>query len=133
MGVSVRPPFWEAGDDQSSEMSETELARMHLQRVVRDHAGTPWAVMAQAELESALVAEWKETFVEPPEGQPLPWDKSPGEWKMLSEEDRKKLEEAREKFERFRRFRAEQKKKKEELARKAEAKGQGGKREPPKL
>lgn len=120
-------------DDQPEKMSETELARMHLQRVVRDHAGTPWAVMAQVELESALVVQWKETFVEPPEGQPLPWDKSPGEWKMLSEEDRKKLEEARKKFERFRRFREEEKKKKEELARKAEAKGPGGKREPPKL
>lgn len=123
----------QADDERPDEMDETELARVHLERVVRDHAGTPWAVMAQAELESALVAEWKETFVEPPEGQPLPWDKSPGEWEKLSEEDRKKLEEAREKFERFRRFRAEQKKKKEELARKAGISEPGKKRQPPKL
>lgn len=120
-------------DQRDGEMSETALARLHLERVVRDHAGTPWAVLAQAELESPLIAEWRETFVEPPEGKPLPWDRTPGEWKLLSKEDREKLEAAKEKFERFRRFRAEQKKKKEEMARKAGSKAPGKKREPPKL
>jgi len=114
-------------------VSELAQARLHLERVVQDHAGTPWSVIAQAELESPLVVEWRETFVEPPDGQPLPWDKPPGEWKELSDEDKAKLEAAKEKFERFRRFRAEQKKKMEELARKSGATKTGKKREPPKL
>lgn len=127
------PPEAKPADKAEDQLSELALARLHLERAVRDHAGTPWAVMAQAELESPLAVEWREKFVEPPEGQPMPWDKPPGEWKALSKEDREKLEEARDKFERFRRFRAEQKKKKAEQIKNSATTPDGKKREPPNL
>lgn len=115
------------------ELTELQLARLHLERIVRDHPDTPWAIMAQAELESPLAIEWRETFVEPPAGEALPWDKSPKEWKALSKEEQEALEEAKEKFERFRRFRAEQKKKQEEQIRKSAGNTPAKRKGPPNL
>lgn len=44
-----------------------EKARSYLQRVVSEHAGTPWAMMAQKELASPMGWTWKERFTPPPE------------------------------------------------------------------
>ena len=40
-----------------------------LKRVVNDHAGTPWALLAQRELKDPLGFKWVETFVPPPPKQ----------------------------------------------------------------
>lgn len=39
----------------------------YLRRVLTDHPGTPWALLAQRELETPLGFRWEETFVEPPQ------------------------------------------------------------------
>lgn len=44
-----------------------EEAKMYLERVVRDHPGTPWALIAQAELEIPLGWKWVEEYEAPPE------------------------------------------------------------------
>lgn len=41
---------------------EADLAQMYLERVVQDHAGTPWALLANSELASPFGWEWRETF-----------------------------------------------------------------------
>jgi hypothetical protein len=49
-------------------------AKMYLDRVVTDHPGTPWAMLAQRELKDKLGWKWKEEFTDlsPParEGAP---------------------------------------------------------------
>jgi len=37
-----------------------EKAKMYLERVVKDHAGTPWARIAEEELKTPLGWTWKE-------------------------------------------------------------------------
>ncbi len=43
-----------------------EKATELLQRVVDDHPGTPWAMLAEKELEISIGWKWTETFTEPP-------------------------------------------------------------------
>ncbi len=49
-----------------------ERAREYLDRVIRDHPGTPWALRAQKELETPIGWKWVETFREPPVFVPAP-------------------------------------------------------------
>lgn len=108
---------------QPSEIEDTIQARRYLLQVVRNHPGTPWAVIAQSELDYPLNLKWQETFIIPPEGQKLPWDKVP--IINLSEKQKK----AKAKFERF----LTEKKKKEELKKKREETQPGVKKKIPKL
>ncbi len=43
-------------------------AQDYLSRVIRDHEGTPWALLAKRELDQPLGWRWKETFtpIDPP-------------------------------------------------------------------
>jgi hypothetical protein len=41
---------------------EAQKARQYLERVVKDHPGTPWAMMAEGELATPLGWTWKETY-----------------------------------------------------------------------
>ncbi len=102
---------------------DTELARKYLMRVVTAHPGTPWAAIAQSELNYPLKLKWQETFIVPPKGEKLPWDKVP--LANLSEKQKK----AKAKFERF----LKEKKKKEELKEKREKTQPGKKKKIPKL
>ncbi len=43
-----------------------DKARVYLQRVVDEHAGTPWALMAQRELDTPIGWKWVEEFDPPP-------------------------------------------------------------------
>ncbi len=43
-----------------------EKAQLYLTRVVDEHPGTPWAMLAQRELETPIGWEWKESFTKPP-------------------------------------------------------------------
>ncbi len=83
--------------EETSTKDDVRLARESLQRVVEQHPHTPWAVMAQNELEIPLGFKWQETFIDPPKGEKLPWDKLP--WDKLTEEQKaaKKAYEARQK------------------------------------
>jgi hypothetical protein len=101
-----------------AERDDAKAAREHLERVVQDHANTPWAAIAQAELQFAVCFQWQEAFMEPPEGVALPWDKKP--WSELTEAQKK----AKVAFE---------KKKEAEKNRKAKAEISDKKRSPPKL
>jgi hypothetical protein len=55
----------EPSDDVSATGSQTDKlakqARMHLERVVKDHPGTPWAFLAAEELRTPLGYAWSET------------------------------------------------------------------------
>jgi len=42
-------------------------AKEYLTRVVQDHPGTPWAFLAQRELDNPLSYKWKEEYTKPPE------------------------------------------------------------------
>jgi hypothetical protein len=42
-------------------------AREYLTRVVDEHPGTPWAMLAKRELETPIGWEWQEDFTEPPQ------------------------------------------------------------------
>ncbi|MGI9455569.1 MAG: vWA domain-containing protein, partial [Aeoliella sp.] len=41
---------------------EGDMARLYLERVVQDHAGTPWALLAEKELRIPFGWEWTESF-----------------------------------------------------------------------
>ncbi len=112
-----------AATADSSIDEEAELALKYLQRVVTAHPGTPWAAIAQKELNYPLQLKWQEAFVIPPKGEKLPWDKVP--LSAMTE----KQKEAKKKFERFLR----EKKKKEELKEKREKANPGKKKKIPKL
>ena len=52
-------------------------ARKYLRRVVEEHPGTPWAFLAQRELDGKLSWQWREDFVDlaprgSPNGRPMP-------------------------------------------------------------
>lgn len=61
-------------------------AREHLQRVVAEHPRTPWAALAEQELQRPLVFQWQEALTEPPQGEKLPWENVP--WEELTEEQK---------------------------------------------
>ncbi len=117
---------WQAASRTDAEAAESELppaerddaqlARQQLERIVDDHANTPWAAIANDELQFALCFHWQEAFLEPPEGVALPWDKKP--WSELTEAEK----EAKVAFE-----------KKKEAAKIIKAKNADKKRLPPKL
>ena len=44
-----------------------EKATMYLQRVVDDHPGTPWAMLAERELKTPIGWEWAEEYTKPVE------------------------------------------------------------------
>lgn len=46
--------------------AQAEEAWMLLERVVKDHPGTPWALLAQRELKDPLGLAWVESYVPPP-------------------------------------------------------------------
>jgi hypothetical protein len=105
---------------QTNGADDVDQARIYLQRVENEHPGTPWSLLAQLELDSAVAFEWKEAFIVPPAGEKLPWDKKP--WTELSD----KQKEAKKKFERFQ---LEKKQKQEEQVKAAKAAG----KEPTKI
>jgi hypothetical protein len=41
-----------------------DRAKMYLERVVKDHEGTPWAMLAAAELKDPLGWKWEESFTD---------------------------------------------------------------------
>ncbi|QEG23696.1 vWA domain-containing protein [Mariniblastus fucicola] len=43
-----------------------EKAKMYLTRVVKDHPGTPWALIAEKELRVPIGWEWRQAYTEPP-------------------------------------------------------------------
>lgn len=43
-----------------------ERARFYLKRVIDEHPGTPWALLAKQELETPVGWEWKEEYTAPP-------------------------------------------------------------------
>ena len=47
-----------------------EKAKEYLQRVIDEHDGTPWALMAKRELETPLGWKWEEEYVAPPPPPP---------------------------------------------------------------
>jgi hypothetical protein len=47
-----------------------EKAKAHLKRVIAEHPGTPWAMMAERELATPLGWTWTERFTPPPEPPP---------------------------------------------------------------
>ncbi len=91
---------------------DADAAREHLRRVVDEHGNTPWAVLAQAELDFPLTFQWQQAFKEPPEGVPLPWDKKP--WEALTAEEKV----AKLAFEKKKAARAERKKESEKKEKK---------------
>jgi hypothetical protein len=48
-------------ETESSIKKLAERAKVHLERVVKEHAGTPWAKIAEHELRSPLGWTWKES------------------------------------------------------------------------
>ncbi len=113
----------ESNDLDASLDEDARLARKYLQRVVSAHPGTPWAAIAERELNYPLQLKWQETFIIPPEGEKLPWDKVP--LSAMTEKQKK----AKKKFERF----LAEKKKREERKKKQEKENPGKKRKIPKL
>lgn len=55
-------------DPKATERAKEDAAmsERYLRRVLDDHPGTPWALMAQRELTVPLGFEWKETYIPPP-------------------------------------------------------------------
>lgn len=51
------------GGDSKLE-KEAKLAKELLEGVTRDHSGTPWALLAQRELDTPMGWEWKESFTD---------------------------------------------------------------------
>jgi hypothetical protein len=53
-------PSAEVGSGSAHE-KEAAQAKEYLERVVKDHSGTPWAVLAQAELKDPIGWKWEES------------------------------------------------------------------------
>ena len=54
-------------DTGSQNEKLAERAKMYLQRVVEDHRGTPWALLAKRELMTPFGWKWREAYTKPPE------------------------------------------------------------------
>lgn len=70
---------WRLQPDHQVESSEraakaAKEATLLLERVIEEHRGTPWALMAQRELKDPFGFKWVETYVPPPP----PRDNNPG-------------------------------------------------------
>jgi hypothetical protein len=66
----VKSNAWRLVPDQEIQYSEKAAAagreaQSLLHRVVEDHPATPWALLAQRELENPLGFKWRETYVSP--------------------------------------------------------------------
>lgn len=61
-------------------------AAERLRQVVDLYPQTPWAELARRELEIGFELAWRESFLDPPPGIPLPWDKKP--WEELNQQER---------------------------------------------
>jgi hypothetical protein len=62
---------WRMAPDTDVHLKDREIelakeARTLLERVMKDHPGTPWALLAQRELKDPLGLKWVETYVAPP-------------------------------------------------------------------
>jgi hypothetical protein len=62
---------WRMAPDTEVHLKDKEIemakeARALLERVMTDHPGTPWALLAQRELKDPLGLKWVETYVAPP-------------------------------------------------------------------
>lgn len=51
----------------SGQAKLAEKAKTYLQKVVEEHPGTPWAMLAQRELKTPIGWEWKQTYTAPPQ------------------------------------------------------------------
>jgi hypothetical protein len=104
---ATRQPEGTTNFAERSELSQPEeqgeAARALLQRVIDEHPGTPWAAIARQEMEFPLAFQWREAFMDPPEGVPLPWDKKP--WDELTPAQK----EAKEQYEKRKKTRGERK------------------------
>ena len=47
-----------------------QKANAYLKRVIKDHAGTPWALLAKRELKEPVGWKWTESYVAPPKPRP---------------------------------------------------------------
>jgi hypothetical protein len=68
--TSPKSNSWRLVPDQAIQYSEKAAsvgreAQALLQRVVDEHPATPWALLAQRELENPLGFKWNETYVAP--------------------------------------------------------------------
>ena len=54
-----------------------EKAKSYLARVVSDHPGTPWAMIAQRELDIPIGWTWRQSFTAPPADRPRPNNANP--------------------------------------------------------
>ena len=62
---------WRMTPDSEVHLKDKEIelakeARTLLERVIKEHPGTPWALLAQRELKDPLGLKWVETYVAPP-------------------------------------------------------------------
>ena len=62
---------WRLTPDTEVHLRDKEIelakeARTLLERVVKEHPGTPWALLAQRELKDPLGLKWVETYIAPP-------------------------------------------------------------------
>ena len=58
-------PFEKVSESGQSEAVAAEAKKL-LQRVIDDHPGTPWALLAQREIKDPFGFKWVETYVPPP-------------------------------------------------------------------
>ena len=63
-------PTNEFGELTSALTKTAEKADFYLKRVVEEHPGTPWALLAQRELDTPLAWRWKESFTDLTPRQP---------------------------------------------------------------
>lgn len=57
-------------DTGSQDAKLLAKAKMYLERVVEEHDGTPWAMLAKRELETPIGWKWSEDYTEPPQPRP---------------------------------------------------------------
>lgn len=65
----------EAADEVSTGSQLDKMAKLSrelLARVAQEHRGTPWAMLAEAELKDPIGWRWKESYVAPPAPRPTP-------------------------------------------------------------
>ena len=63
-------PANDLSDTGSQNVKLAANAKKYLTRVVDEHPGTPWALLAKRELSTPLGWRWRETYTKPPEPNP---------------------------------------------------------------